>query len=81
MQSVSSSMDIDSNLDVVNKLDKDSTERSKKDLKRAIALSDSSIFEVLDRIKDKPHVLKNPIALYLLDLFHSSKKGESINRK
>ena len=48
MQSVSSSMDIDSNLDVVIKLDKDSTERSKEDLKRAIAFSDSSIFEVLD---------------------------------
>lgn len=44
-------------------------------------ISCTSIFEVLDRIKDKPHVLKNPIALYLLDLFHSSKKGESINRK
>ena len=49
MQSVSSSMDIDSNnLDVVNKPDEDSTARSKEELKRAIALSDSSIFEVLD---------------------------------
>ena len=49
MQSVSSSMDIDcNNLHVVNKPDKVSTASSKEELKWAIALSDSSIFEVLD---------------------------------
>ena len=59
MQSVSSSMDIDSNLDVVNKLDKDSTARSKEDSNRAIALSDSSIFEVLDAEYCQPTLVRD----------------------